>query len=133
MESAEQRSDIMRAVKSKDTGPEKIVRSVVHRLGFRFRLHCDKLPGKPDLVFPRLRKVIFVHGCFWHGHHCKRGNRVPRQNSDYWISKIERNKRRDRNVAKLLRELGWDEMVVWECSLKHTAKVGASLIKYLGD
>jgi DNA mismatch endonuclease (patch repair protein) len=133
MENANLRSAIMRTVKAKDTGPEKIVRSMVHRLGFRFRLHCNDLPGKPDLVFPRLKKVIFVHGCFWHGHHCSRGARVPVHNRAYWVEKIERNRKRDRKAAGHLRKLGWERKVVWECSLKKPEKIILSLAKYLND
>jgi len=133
MKHEEHRSAIMRAVKSKDTGPEKIVRSMVHRLGFRFRLYRNDLPGKPDLVLPRLNKVIFVHGCFWHGHHCARGNRVPVHNRVYWAEKIERNRQRDRKVAGLLRKLGWKIKVVWECSLKKPAQVRSALAKFLAD
>ena len=121
----------MMAVKAKDTGPEKVVRSLVHSLGFRFRLHRKDLPGKPDLVFPRMHKVIFVHGCFWHGHDCARGARVPVHNRPYWIEKIARNKQRDRKAARLLRNLGWKRKVVWECNLKKPEKVRSALAKYL--
>lgn len=131
MTGEELRSKIMRPVKSRDTGPEMIVRSMVHRLGFRFRLHRDDLPGKPDLVFPRLKKVIFVHGCFWHGHSCARGNRVPVHNRRYWVEKIERNRERDRRVAELLSKSGWERKIVWECSLKKPEKVISALAKYL--
>ena len=131
MDGAELRSKIMRAVKSKDTVPEMIVRSMIHSLGFRFRLHRSDLPGKPDLVFPRLKKVIFVHGCFWHGHKCKRGNRVPVDNREYWVEKIERNKQRDQKAAQLLRKLGWERKVVWECCLKKPEIVRSALAAYL--
>ena len=131
MDGAELRSEIMRAVKSKDTGPEMIVRSMVHRLGFRFRLHSEDLPGKPDLVFPRLKKVIFVNGCFWHGHGCVRGNRVPVHNHDYWVEKINRNRQRDQRVYDNLRKLGWSRKVVWECGLKKPTKVSIALAHYL--
>jgi len=123
----------MRAVKSKDTGPEMTVRSIVHRLGFRFRLHRDDLPGKPDLVFPRLRKVIFVHGCFWHGHSCARGNRVPIHNREYWTRKIDGNRIRDRRTSALLKRLGWSCKVIWECGLKNPEKVRLSLARFLSD
>jgi DNA mismatch endonuclease (patch repair protein) len=131
MENAIHRSAIMRAVKAKDTGPEKIVRSMVHRLGFRFRLHRKDLPGKPDIVFPRLKKVIFVNGCFWHGHICLRGKRVPVNNREYWVEKIDKNRKRDRKVVGLLRKLGWQCKVVWECSLKKPALVSTALTKFL--
>jgi DNA mismatch endonuclease (patch repair protein) len=133
MENAKLRSAIMRAVRAKDTGPEKIVRSMVHRLGFRFRLHRKDLPGKPDLVFPRLQKVIFVHGCFWHGHSCARGSRIPVHNREYWANKIKRNRQRDQDVTRLLRELGWEYKIVWECSLKRPEQVISVLDRYLNS
>ena len=104
---SEQRSRTMRAVKGKDTGTEMTVRRIVHRMGFRYRLHRKDLPGKPDLVFGPRRKVIFVHGCFWHGHTCKRGDRTPRKNRRYWTKKIARNKERDREHVSALKAKGW--------------------------
>jgi DNA mismatch endonuclease, patch repair protein len=115
-ESSKLRSRIMRAVKGRDTGPELAVRSLAHRLGYRFRVHRADLPGKPDLVFPRLRRVIFVHGCFWHGHNCARGARVPKRHRAYWVAKIARNKARDDKTVKNLENLGWKSLIVWECS-----------------
>jgi len=114
----EKRSDIMRRVKAKDTGLEMRVRSVIHKAGFRFRLHRKDLPGKPDLIFPKYRKVIFIHGCFWHGHDCKRGNRGPKTNVSYWLQKIEKNKERDARNMKELAILGWGVAVLWECECK---------------
>ncbi|MGD9737762.1 MAG: very short patch repair endonuclease [Bauldia sp.] len=111
------RSAIMRAVKGKDTAPERIVRRTAHRLGYRFRLHRADLPGKPDLVFPGRRAAIFVHGCFWHGHDCKRGNRVPKTNTDYWTAKIGRNVKRDAAQREELCALGWHTMTIWECEI----------------
>jgi DNA mismatch endonuclease, patch repair protein len=111
----EDRSQVMRAVKSRDTKPEMLVRSLVHRLGFRFRLHRTDLPGKPDLVFINKRRVIFVHGCFWHGHTCARGARVPKTNREYWVKKVAGNKARDCRTIILLKELGWSALIVWEC------------------
>ena len=108
------RSRIMASVKSKDTKPEMRVRSAAHRLGYRFRLHSDKLPGKPDVVFPSRRIALFVHGRFWHGHDCKRGARMPNSNIAYWSGKIGRNKERDGETQGSLRELGWRPAVVWE-------------------
>jgi DNA mismatch endonuclease (patch repair protein) len=108
----------MRAVKSRDTTPEMTVRRMVHAMGKRYRLHRSDLPGKPDLTFPRLRKIIFVHGCFWHGHDCKRGARQPKDNADYWVRKIGRNKERDGRSQEALKALGWDVLVVWECEFK---------------
>ncbi|MDP2621360.1 MAG: very short patch repair endonuclease [Hyphomicrobiales bacterium] len=114
----EQRSRIMRAVKDKDTSPELIVRRLLHHHGYRFRLHRRDLPGKPDLVFPARRKVIFVHGCFWHGHDCKRGDRIPKTNTAYWTAKIDRNRQRDRRHRDELRRRGWQVFVIWECQLR---------------
>ncbi|QLA17222.1 very short patch repair endonuclease [Desulfolutivibrio sulfoxidireducens] len=115
---SEARSRIMRAVKSQDTAPEMIVRRMAHAMGKRYRLHRHDLPGKPDLIFPLLRKIIFVHGCFWHGHDCKRGARQPKTNAAYWIKKISRNKERDAQTQEILRSLGWDVLIIWECQTK---------------
>lgn len=112
------RSATMRAVKAKDTAPELQVRRFVHSLGCRFRLHRKDLPGAPDIVFPRLRRVLFVHGCFWHGHSCKRGNRIPKTNREYWVQKIQRNRNRDSEHARDLEALGWRQLVIWECELR---------------
>lgn len=121
----------MQAVKGKDTGPEMAVRRLAHGMGYRFRLHRKDLPGKPDLVFPRLRKVLFVHGCFWHGHDCVRGARVPVQNRAYWKQKIARNKERDAAAQAGLSTLGWKVAVLWECELKEPAQVKKLLAKFL--
>lgn len=114
----EQRSAVMRAVKGADTKPEMIVRRMVHALGYRYRLHVRSLPGAPDLVFPRLRKVIFVHGCFWHRHRCEAGQSMPASKIDYWQAKFAANRRRDQRRRRQLRALGWDVFVVWECQLR---------------
>ncbi len=116
-ETREARSRIMRAVRSHDTAPELLVRRLAHSMGYRFRLHRKDLPGTPDLVFPRLRKVIFVHGCFWHGHHCARGARVPKGHRAYWVEKIEGNRLRDRRNLRRLAKAGWKSLVLWECAL----------------
>lgn len=121
----------MRAVKGENTGPEMLVRRVAHRLGFRFRLHRKDLPGKPDLVFPRLRKVVFVHGCFWHGHDCARGARAPKGNADYWQTKIGRNRTRDAAHLAALRKAGWRAAVLWECELKNARRLEQRLVKFL--
>jgi DNA mismatch endonuclease (patch repair protein) len=131
-ETAEQRSRIMRAVKGVDTMPELMVRRLAHSMGFRFRLHRKDLPGKPDLTFPKLRKVIFVHGCFWHGHDCARGARVPVQNRDYWTRKVARNVERDRMAQSALQRLGWKSLVVWECEIKDQARLRRALRRFLG-
>ncbi len=121
----------MRAVKSGDTAPELLVRSLAHRMGYRFRLHRKDLPGKPDLVFPGMHKVIFVHGCFWHGHDCARGARVPKSNRGYWTKKIERNQQRDRSALVALTVSGWKVTVLWECELGDQNGLRARLSNFL--
>jgi len=112
----------MSAVKSEDTEPEMIVRRLVHRMGYRYRLHDKKLPGKPDLVFRSRQKVIFVHGCFWHRHSCKGGQSSPATNAEYWQAKFQRNKIRDRKARRELRRDGWSVLIVWECQTKSTKR-----------
>lgn len=131
IETPELRSRIMRAVKDRDTGPELAVRRLAHSMGFRYRLRRTDLPGKPDLVFPRLCKVIFVHGCFWHGHDCPRGDRLPKSNTDYWQTKIERNRVRDTANIKALRQQGWRAAVIWECELNDPVRIQRRLAKFL--
>ena len=111
------RSAIMSRVRSKDTKPEMEVRGALHRSGFRFRLHRSDLPGKPDLVFPRHGLALFVHGCFWHRHGCKRTT-MPATNSAFWSEKFRRTVERDRKALNDLEELGWDTTVIWECQLE---------------
>lgn len=120
--SARCRSAIMRSVNSRDTSAEVVVRRVAHKIGLRFRLHDQKLPGKPDLVFSRWHKVIFVNGCFWHGHGCHKG-RLPKSNLLYWRSKIATNQVRDRAVKRKLRALGWSVLTVWQCELAAPTRV----------
>jgi DNA mismatch endonuclease (patch repair protein) len=122
----------MRAVKSRDTRPEMKVRQLVHRLGFRYRLHRKDLPGRPDLVFIRQRRVILVHGCFWHGHHCPRGDRVPKTNAEYWRAKIGRNRERDAAVVEALKQQGWATLIVWECELKDSSRLAERVSAFLG-
>ena len=117
-EDAAQRSKTMRAVKSKDTTPELIVRKLLHKNGYRYRLHRKELVGKPDVVFPARKKLIFVHGCFWHGHHCKRGKRMPKNNAEYWHKKITRNVERFEAQKIRLSIQGWRILVIWECEIK---------------
>ncbi len=112
-----ERSRIMAAVKSKDTSPEMIVRRIVHGLGFRYRLHVANLPGAPDLVFPRLRKIIVVNGCFWHMHSCG-ACRIPASRRSYWVAKLQRNAVRDQRTRRALYRLGWRVLTVWECQTK---------------
>src|SRR4051794_28993549 len=113
----EQRSAVMSRVRCKDTRPEMIVRRLVHGLGYRYRLHPSDLPGKPDLVFRRSRKVLFIHGCFWHLHENCPLCRPPKSRLEFWRPKLETNKERDRVVAARLHELGWSVMTIWECEL----------------
>lgn len=109
------RSWVMSRVGSRDTTPELVVRRLAHRLGYRFRLCRRDLPGCPDIVFSKLHKVIFVHGCFWHGHDCARGARVPKGHRRYWLKKIANNRMRDAKNRAILTELGWHSLVIWEC------------------
>ncbi len=122
----------MRSVKGKDTVPEMTVRRMVHGMGYRYRLHRKDLPGKPDLVFSSRKKVVFVHGCFWHGHDCKRGARSPKTNSEYWRSKIERNVSRDARNRQELERSGWTVLVVWECELKGDERLRDKVRLFLG-
>jgi len=125
------RSENMRAIRGKNTKPEIEVRSLVHKLGYRFRLHRPDLPGKPDLAFPARRKVIFVHGCFWHSHACKPGL-IPRSNRDFWLPKLRLNKSRDRRTLKQLAREGWNALVIWECELKDTRALRQKVTRFLG-
>ena len=111
------RSQIMSHVKSKNTAPEIKLRSILHRAGFRFRVNRKDLPGKPDIVLPKYKTVIFVNGCFWHGHDCKRGQR-PQANTEFWNEKINKNIERDNIVVTELEKLGWQVLVIWECEIK---------------
>lgn len=113
----EQRSERMSRIRGSDTKPELLVRKALHALGYRYRLHDKKLPGKPDLSFPGRRKVIFVHGCFWHMHEGCLLARMPKSRLDFWRPKLEGNRARDAGKLEQLRVLGWDVMVVWECEL----------------
>jgi DNA mismatch endonuclease (patch repair protein) len=129
--SPEKRSEIMSKIWGKNTAPEMAVRRIAHRMGYRFRLHSAKLPGKPDLVFPRFRCVVFVNGCFWHWHTCREGKRTPKSNVGYWTEKRERNRRRDREVRGELRRLGWKVLVIWQCQRKDETRVSELLKKFL--
>ncbi|MBR5346756.1 MAG: DNA mismatch endonuclease Vsr [Deltaproteobacteria bacterium] len=115
---AAKRSWTMAQVKSRDTRPEKQVRSLLHRMGYRFRLHRRDLPGKPDIVLPKYQAVIFVHGCWWHRHDCFNGQRLPKSRLDFWLPKLEGNRERDLRNQALLRKMGWNVLVIWECMLK---------------
>ena len=111
----EKRSWNMSRIKNRDTQPELKVRSILHRMGLRFRLHRKDLPGKPDIVLPKFKKVIFVNGCFWHRHDCKNGKHLPKSNVRFWTEKLEGNKKRDKRNIRELEELGWNVVTVWEC------------------
>lgn len=111
----EERSAVMRAVRAKDTKPELVVRRLLHRLGYRFRLHAPDLPGRPDLVFRKQRVAVFVHGCFWHSHQCRKGRQRPLTNAARWQAKLDRNVERDREVTRELEAQGWTVVTVWEC------------------
>ncbi|MBV2147690.1 very short patch repair endonuclease [Sphingobium sp. AS12] len=129
----ELRSRTMRAVRSKDTKPEMIVRKLIHGMGYRYRLHRKDLPGSPDLVFAARRRVVFVHGCFWHGHDCKRGARQPKANAEYWREKIERNRARDSRATGGLTANGWLVATIWECELGNREHLKDRLRSFLDD
>jgi DNA mismatch endonuclease (patch repair protein) len=127
----EKRSAVMRRVKGRDTTPELKVRRALTALGARYRLHRKDLPGSPDIVMPGRKLALFVHGCFWHGHDCARGARVPKANRDYWVGKVERNRARDVRTREALETAGWRVETIWECHLKDTAALEARLRELL--
>lgn len=127
-----ERSRIMARVRSAHTGPEIAVRKLLYALGYRYRLHARELPGKPDVVFRSRRKVIFINGCFWHQHSCKRGRRIPKTRRDYWLPKLRGNRRRDAVNLNRLKISGWSTLVIWECQLSDLAKVARRLREHLG-
>ncbi|MFN3152108.1 very short patch repair endonuclease [Bremerella sp.] len=124
------RSQIMSLVGQKNTRPEMIVRRTLHALGFRYRLHVNSLPGSPDIVLPRFRKVIFVHGCYWHRHGCAKTT-TPKSNSEFWKNKFDQNKRRDRKAMRDIRRLGWQSIVIWECQLNDIERLRLKLVRFL--
>lgn len=113
-----ERSGVMAKIRGRNTRPERIVRSLLTSMGKRYRLHRAGLPGRPDIVLPGPKKVIFVHGCFWHRHSCAKGSSEPKSNATFWSEKLRRNRERDRENVKALRRQGWDVLVVWECQLR---------------
>ncbi len=125
------RSAVMRAVKSRDTGPERAVRAALRQLAPGYRLHRADLPGKPDIVYSGRKLAIFVHGCFWHGHDCPRGARAPKTNADYWRAKIARNRARDVKTLAALEAMGWRALTIYECELKDAAAVRSRLAEAL--
>lgn len=131
--SKEKRSWIMSRVKARDTKPELLVRSTVHRMGFRFRIHRRDLPGNPDIVLPKHRKIVFVHGCFWHGHKgCPRSRR-PATNREFWNKKLDGNIQRDRRQRRKLSRTGWMVLVVWQCETRQPEKLSRKLSRFLCD
>jgi DNA mismatch endonuclease (patch repair protein) len=128
---AQHRSENMRRIRSKNTKPEVLLRSLLHKAGYRFRIHRKDLPGKPDIVFPGRRKVIFVHGCFWHQHSGCREGRLPGTRQEYWGPKLARNIERDAVAIEQLHKLGWQVLTVWECDIKDAALARDRLCKFL--
>lgn len=127
------RSAVMAQVKSTGTTPERTLRKLLTELGVRYRLHRKDLPGTPDIVMPGRRLAIFVNGCFWHGHDCPRGSRVPKANRDYWLAKVERNRARDLRNLRALEEAGWRAETVWECETRDTPALIGRLSSLVGD
>lgn len=127
----EQRSRNMSAIRNRNTRPELVVRSLVHRMGYRFRLHRRDLPGRPDLVFPSRKKIIFVHGCFWHLHTCRYGRVVPATNDSFWAGKRAGNRTRDRRNLRQLRKDGWEVAVIWECQTRDCEQLAKQLRRFL--
>ena len=129
-----QRSATMARVRGRNTKPELAVRRIVHAMGYRFRLYRSSLPGKPDLVFPQRRMVIFVHGCFWHGHRCRAGTNRPKSNRVYWRKHFRENQERDQRKVVALSAIGWRVIIQWECEIEEDANHCASVIRdYLGQ
>jgi DNA mismatch endonuclease (patch repair protein) len=132
--SPEERSRRMSLVRAKDTKPELRVRRLVHAMGYRYRIHVQKLPGCPDMVFQGRRKVIFVHGCFWHQHNCAMGNRMPKSRVDFWRKKLEGNKKRGTEINRQLIAEGWSSFIVWECQTRNSelSRLTSQLKDFLG-
>jgi len=123
----------MSRIRSRDTSPEMVVRRLVHRMGYRYRLHVSKLPGKPDIVLPRLKRIIDVRGCFWHQHPGCIDSHIPKSRVRYWAPKLQRNQRRDTENTRMMRRLGWRVCVVWECEAKDSKRISKLLARFLGD
>jgi len=121
----------MARVTSENTTPELLVRRLSHSFGYRFRLHRRDLPGNPDLVFVSKRKIVLVHGCFWHQHRCARGRRVPASHRSYWVKKLHGNVKRDERNLRKLRRLGWKVLVIWECQTRDIPKLSSRLRNFL--
>ena len=129
----DKRSYVMGQVKSKDTKPEMIVRKLVYSLGYRYRLHVSTLPGRPDLVFKSRKKVIFVHGCFWHQHFCRSGLRRPKSNEEFWDLKLDENVERDKKNQEMLDEMGWETLIIWECEIKDADSIENTIYGFMED
>ena len=129
--SKEERSERMSRIRGRDSSPEMRLRGLVHGMGYRYRLHVKSLPGKPDMVFPSRKAVMFMHGCFWHRHEGCRLARMPKSRLDFWREKLEGNKLRDQENQRRLRELGWRVLVVWECQLGETERVREMVREFL--
>jgi DNA mismatch endonuclease (patch repair protein) len=127
------RSEIMRSVGSRDTKPEMAVRKMIHAMGYRFRLNIATLPGKPDLVFPRLHKVIFVHGCFWHRHNSCHYATMPKTHIEFWADKFLANVQRDRRIVRALKKQGWAVKTVWQCELKNAERLAGRINEFLAE
>lgn len=123
----------MAAVRSKDTKPEMMIRRLVYSMGYRYKLHSDALPGKPDLVFSSKKKVVFVHGCFWHGHNGCNKAQLPKSRTDFWQDKIENNVRRDKRVKRALNRKGWRYLIIWQCQINNLEKVKAKIYTFLNN
>lgn len=126
------RSEMMSGVRGANTGPEMVVRKLIWSLGYRYRLHLRNLPGRPDMVFPKLRKVIFVHGCFWHRHECPAGYQIPKTRTEFWTRKLARNAERDRENQNALRSTGWGVLVIWSCQLRERDQLVSMIREFLG-
>lgn len=130
--SPERRSQNMRQIRAKDTSPEMTVRRIVHGMGFRFRLHVASFPGKPDIVLPRLKRIIEVRGCFWHQHPGCIDSHIPKTRIEYWGPKLERNQQRDAENLKSLKALGWKVLTIWECQVRDQRRLERQLRRFLG-
>src|SRR5690349_15909936 len=128
-----QRSHCMSRIRGKDTKPELIVRRLIHATGCRFRLHVASLPGKPDIVLASRKKIVLVHGCFWHRHHCRYGQVFPATRADFWANKFAQNRKRDIDNRTKLRKLGWTSLVIWECETRDLKRLKSRLFRFLGD
>lgn len=123
----------MARIRRSDTRPEKVVRTLLHKLGYRYRLQFAEVPGRPDIAFTKKRKAIFIHGCFWHAHEVCRQGRLPQTRTDFWAAKFARNKERDKRLLKNARSQGWQTLIIWECELKDKSKVERRLRGFLGS